>query len=492
MTKNRIIWLTLSIAAAAGVFAAIQAYSPYIIGADGHLHARMAGEVARNGFIRSYPDAALSLFSGDFSDKDFIYHLYLIPFMTLFGDPAGVKIASLSAAVLLVAAVLYAIRSLPVILIPVATALMLLSPQFLRDMSEARPFTLAVALTVIAADFYINRKYRWVFMVLLIYGMFHLSAWAFLVFACIHSLIKYVAGSGNARGLMAATGGFIVSFFIHPNFPVNIRYWLLNGIMVPWYVLAGNVLEVGAEFFPLTTREAILRYPMIVFAVAAIITALALGNRLSRSPAFSWMVVYFAYGSLGLVSTRNMTHAYPLAVISTVFLLRDLYCQIIKLHPVKRDRILSAVGLFIIITGITGSIITFRTVRNMILSDRIFADHYSRVADFIGVNIPAGSRIFHTNWSDSQYLLGMAPGYEYLVTLDPVYMYAYDPEIYRLYRRISHATEADAAVKIKNSFGATFGYTNKIIFAPFYTLISNSPDFSVLAEDDIGAVFRVK
>ena len=76
------------------VIVACQFSIPTIFGADGYLHIRLAEIIKDHGPIKDFHWARYSIFATRFSDKDFLYHVLLIPF-TFFGDIFfGAKVAA--------------------------------------------------------------------------------------------------------------------------------------------------------------------------------------------------------------------------------------------------------------------------------------------------------------------------------------------------------------------------------------------------------------
>ena len=107
-------------------------------------------------------------------------------------------------------------------------------------------------------------------------------------------------------------------------------------------------------------------------------------------------------------------------------------------------------------------------------------------------NIPAGEVIFHANWSDSQYFIGLNPKDDYFVTLDPIYMYYWHPDKYQLYRNIAFGSTDDPYSLLKNEFSVNYGYAGKDYFSGLINQIRQDQRFEVLAEDGMGVIFKLR
>lgn len=104
-----------------------------------------------------------------------------------------------------------------------------------------------------------------------------------------------------------AVAGFALSFLFHPHY----------------YALKRGVLELGAEFFPLSTRDPVIRYPGLFMIIPAVVVKLISGSTLNKSGFSVWIIGGTVYGMLGLVSRRNLTHFYPIAVVIILYLFQN-------------------------------------------------------------------------------------------------------------------------------------------------------------------------
>jgi hypothetical protein len=116
--------------------------------------------------------------------------------------------------------------------------------------------------------------------------------------------------------------------------------------------------------------------------------------------------------------------------------------------------------------------------------------HYENAALWMKKNIPAGETIYHNYWSDSAYFICFNPKNNYLVVLDPLYMYYRYPEAFLFYRDLSRGLINKPYEALKEVFKVNYGYTRKDNF--FYARIKNNPgQFRILYEDGLGIVFEL-
>ena len=68
-------------------------------------------------------------------------------------------------------------------------------------------------------------------------------------------------------------------------------------------------------------------------------------------------------------------------------------------------------------------------------------DHYRAGAEWMRTNVPPGQMVFNTDWDDFPRLFYYDPSHYYVSGLDPSYLFDKDPDLSRLYDRITLGTE---------------------------------------------------
>lgn len=475
MKNQKSFWFWTAAAVVILALYLIQFSIPQIIGADGYLHFRLSRMVAQQGFIKSLPQAKFSWFASKFADKDFIYHLYLIPF-------SSAKWGSLVAASLLVTIYALVARHLFGIRWGSITILgLLFSAQFLRDIAEPRPIVLALALSLIGIWALLRRRWRLAGFITAMYGLVHLSSYIMVIWAVLSALVDTAEDKkANWKGVAIVLLGWLISFVAHPNFPNNIFYFYLNGILVPIYAAKTGILELGAEFFPLNTRQLLQLFPLVIGGIIYAIwdrkpmsvTTVKLG---------SFAGIYFI---LGLISRKNLTLGYPVFILFLVSLLSDNLTTTKKLLP----GLAVVASLWITLAGIW----TLTHLRQMLFSETIVNQHYERVASWLKQNLPPGATVFHANWSDSQYFIGLDDQHNFFVTLDPIYMYHWNRQLYQQYRQLAFGKTTDPYTILKNTFNVRYGYAGKNYFSGLIDQVRSDPSFTILAEDSLGIIFKLQ
>jgi hypothetical protein len=115
---------------------------------------------------------------------------------------------------------------------------------------------------------------------------------------------------------------------------------------------------------------------------------------------------------------------------------------------------------------------------------------YQGASQWIAENVPKGSLIFNTDWDDFPMLFYYNPDYAYIVGLDPTYLYDRNPELWRLYERITLGRESDTAPLIRDRFGAEFVFTDNDHTA-FLSEAEESEDFEIVYKDSDTTVLKI-
>lgn len=467
----------------------VQFFSPTLFGADGYLHIRMAQFISDYGLKYDFHWARLSTFAHNFCDKDLLYHILLIPFVKLSSDIFfGAKLSAIFfGIVFLVIFFLMLRRYSPKALVPLFLLALLISHRFFILFLWPRQMIMVIALTILGVHFLIEEKYWRAFIITFIYCLSHVSGPYMLIYALITEFARLINKKDfNLKAIGIVALGIAASYLIHPNFPNNILVFYLNAIMVPLFSVKWG-LELGAEFFPISTREYLLGYPFLFLAIIAMLfTGVFLRPKTSlRTQAF--LLISFFFLALSFLSQRYIAQGYPVILLTAASYLKD-YSD--NKEPIGVN--LKPFLLLFLGAALFFGVYTYKDLRYQAMVDKVYDSHYVAVAEFLKTKIPKLELIFHTNWSDSQYFIGVNPENDYFVTFDPIYMYYYDRKLYNLYRDVSFGRNKDPYDILKNTFKVNYGYAGKNYFGGLIEQIRKDSRFQVLGEDNFGLVFQLK
>lgn len=238
--------------------------SPGLPEGDSGYHIRMAwlyrtGEAQAAG--KDFHWTRISIWNGRFSDKDYLYHIYLIPF-TVFAQDAYdhdglVKGAKLGASVvwgIVALSVLCALRLLgvrrawPCVLLIAATSWL-----FMLRLGEARSWGFSAACALVGWACILRGNRAAVFCIGVVYTLAYTASHILLLLAVFHLLARLVLGPDpggtrkadllhNASMVGLAALGILVGALLHPQPFELMRLWWIQNVLV-LYMHSGGGIE---------------------------------------------------------------------------------------------------------------------------------------------------------------------------------------------------------------------------------------------------------
>jgi hypothetical protein len=195
------------------------------------------------------------------------------------------------------------------------------------------------------------------------------------------------------------------------------------------------------------------------------------------------------YYLFAFMSQRYLIHGWPICLLFLGAYFADLFSQSQEGFTAKH-----ATTWFM--SALAAVMLVFILSHASMLNTRIkhaeaVNKHYENMAYFMKRYIPKGELIFHANWSDSQYFIGLNPDNDYYVTLDPIYMYYQDKIRYLTYRELAFGRTPDPYRTLKDMFATRFGYAGKNFFQGLIKQVRRDDRFSILKEDELGILFTL-
>jgi len=456
---------------------------------DGYYHikwSRMLWDNLRAGhFPPAFPWLPLTTLNArDYVDHHLLFHIILIPF-TWFRDlQTGAKVAAILFASLAVFSCYwliarYEIRYRLVWLL----ALLACSAPFLYrlNMTKAPPF--AIIFLVIGTYLLFEGKY-WLLAPLAAvfaatYDMFVLLIIAAAIWVLV---IGWTEERFEWRPLAWVALGSSLALVINPYFPHNL-YLFYEHARVKITAM-DFATKVGQEWYPYDTREFLVNCAVALVAMLVGYIAFDTGDRKRTQRPLYFMLL----STLLLLMTarwkRFAEYFPPFAILFAAFTLEHFWRgRAVFTHlpsDVMEDlqpfldrqtggaaakqagkeetwRIL-IVALAALALGAALFANVYRTSRDISESDP--RDYYAKGAAWMRANIPPGERVFNTDWDDFPRLYYYDPTHFYTSGLDPAYLFDKDPELSRLYDRITTGEEEDPGPLIRDRFGSRWIFSD--------------------------------
>lgn len=432
---------------------------------DSFYHAKMALMIRDHGFIHDFPWLQFTTFKDAYVDHHLLYHLLLIPFVTVFDPLVGMKVSAVFFGLLSFAAIWKWLKYLKAPFPEILTFLAALSTPFLNRMAYPRALSLSLVFFLLGTWALTERRRAWTFFVAFLFVWLY-NGWPLLLLAFAAILAADVTSrmlaSPGARLLeslrqtaaayfptgLALAGGLAAGLILNPYFPDNIQFAFLH-IFKIGLVNYGDILEVGTEWFPFTPTQFVMStlYLSLVFLVSVllfiprVIYKPVAPLREQLVPFIACLFLCGGFFFLTLKSQRYLEYAAPFLTLATGALLVYVWPFVrSELLPSLRrilweSRLRRTMFLCLLLTVIAIQM----AASTSLFSDRTYfrAEQYAFATDWLKQHAEPGDVVFHNIYDFSMVLFYLDDEQNYIVGLDPTFMYDPFPETYRTWADIS-------------------------------------------------------
>ncbi|MCA8934743.1 MAG: hypothetical protein KDB68_00935 [Planctomycetes bacterium] len=512
-----------------------------LAGADGYYHIKMAylyrtGEVGQAG--ADFHWTRESTWNGAFSDKDFLFHVYLIPFTLMADGPGdarqlivGAKLAVVLLNVLIVLTVFVSLRLFKVKHAWLFALLLIVvgGTYFAFRLSLCRSYLVSMILALVGWTLLAKRSRLGLFVVSVIYTLAytasHLLLAMLLVRAVMELFIGAREGSTRLRDLKSnavlggcIVGGITLGCILHPQSLELVKLWWIQNVVVLALAHKGSVapiidnvsaifgantdyansveLSLGRELNPTDGPAAIFSTPLIFFSPMFLpLLAAILGWRpkrealLTATIAVVWLVAYMVNGRFLEYAAPFMTLA--LGVWITGLLETETYKGWMEKRPVASRALPISMAVIGVIAGISiwiGATLSYR------VRDR---GDIEQAALYLHENEEThGKLVWHDRWDDFTELLFFASECDYLAGLDPTYFLVNDEEKYKDWWEIKRGKRRDVLGPIRDKFKADYILAHRSSSEYFYNRLneearSGNLKLLIRDQDDDWALYEV-
>jgi hypothetical protein len=461
---------------------------------DGYYHIRWTRElwasIKSGSFPAPFPWLPLTTLNPkNYVDHHLLFHILQIPFAEYSDPRLGAKVASALFGGLAVLScywllLWYRVRYVMVWLI----ALLACSAPFLFRMNMAKAPPLAIVFLIIAIYLFFERKYLLLLPLALVFTWTY-DLFVLLVMAAVFWVITIVIAEHRFewRPLLFVLLGCAAGLVINPYFPENL-YLLVEHIQIK-LTASDFATKVGSEWYPYDSwqflgNSAVACIAMLVGYIAfepsdrrrapypifflLLSTALMIMTARWKRIAEYWppFAVLFASFSLQpwLVGFRPYLSRLPADVLEELKPFLDREGP--RPPPPETETEMDLRAWFRIL-GVSAVALVLSAFLYVNLSSTIKDignsrphDYYRAGAAWMRANVPPGEIIFNADWDDFPRLFYYDPTHYYVSGLDPSYLYEKDPDLSRLYDRITLGREEDPGPLIRGRFGARFVFSD--------------------------------
>jgi hypothetical protein len=487
---------------------------------DGYYHIKWSRELwhsFRSGrLVPAFPWLPLTTLNPkDYVDHHLLFHIIQIPFARFVDPRLGAKVASIIFGSLAVIScywllIRYRIRYPLMWLV----ALLACSAPFLFRMNMAKAPPLAIIYLIIAIHFFFQRKYLPLLPLAMIftltYDMFVLLLLAAGIWV---GVIAWTEHRFEWRPLAWALIGTVAGLVVNPYFPQNLQ--LLYEHLTIKLTASDFDVKVGSEWYPYSSWEFLGN--SFVACVAMVVGYICFESGERKRAHFP--VFFLVFSTVLMIMTarwkRIAEYWPPFAVMFAAFSLQ-LWLEgtrspltrlsddvLAELQPFfdheggfkERRRIEASdqietivVAAITLMLGVALFLNLLATVREIRASEP--HDYYENGAAWLRTHVPPGQVVFNTDWDDFPRLFYFDSTHYYVSGLDPSYLFDKNPELSRLYERITLGKEEDPGPLIRDRFGARYVFTDNT-HHDFYNAALESGWFEIVYEDVQCTIFHI-
>ncbi|MFH0853515.1 MAG: hypothetical protein V1853_03855 [bacterium] len=496
---------------------------------DSFYHARMATLIRDQGLITDFRWLPFTVLSDNYINQHFLYHVLLIPFISVSGPLVGIKLATIFITAVMSTVFYGLLRSFQVRGSFIYTMLLLFVNPFMFRIGLAKAPGLAITLTLIGLWLIFHYRYKWLFwfawFYVWVYGGFAVLLITATTAAIVGAVRKWIIKRQRHRSFLyriteqlanrrtettkprlnlkiflAAAIGVIAGLIINPTFPSNIIFYYYQLIKIG-ILNYQNTIGVGGEWYPYAFTELV---PATIFvSILVVLGLLAFALQFRKMSMRSWTMLLLTafFFVLTLKSRRYVEYYVPIGILFGAFAVNDgLSGNVAKAMmadlkvSLKRSwgaRVLAVIVIGYLVIGAAGvAIRDLRGVRND-LANGLPYDLYKASATWLKDNAPDNAIIVHSDWDEFPILFYYNTDNRYIAGLDATFLYDHDPDRYwewvhlttgELEEHLIYSTVAD-------DLEAEYVFLTKDHMA-MDNLISGVAGFSLVYEDSEAKIYQ--
>ncbi|MGE5285069.1 MAG: hypothetical protein ACM3OG_08880 [Actinomycetota bacterium] len=462
---------------------------------DGYYHARFARMMPERGLSRHFPWTQISTWKDRFCDKEFLYHLAMMPFAQIGEEPIfGARLFACLLSVAVVVTLFCVLRANRARWPAFFAALPLaMGGLFIARLGMIRSHVLSMLLLLLGVHFLLGRKWRALFVLGFVY------AWSYTVpFVLLITAAPFVVGRWLGRGgldwrsVAAAGAGSTLGLALHPYTPITLESILtyMQVFRLGLEGVASSGFELGNEIYPYPLPVFFNIYPLVVIT-QPLLAALAVGWRRRLAPETAGAVLAsLLWFGMTMASARFVEYSVLLLAVALALLIRDA-CAAESGLPARILR--NRRARLAVLAGALGTLVCFHvysmTFYVVYQTEAAPPRRFQGASVWMARHLAPRETVINLFWDDFPDLFYDAPRQYYLWGLDPTYTIRYDRE-----------TAIDLE-RMRQGKKPLNGRAMKALFASRYLILRTSravrfpelrvPPFTEVFRDGSAVLFRI-
>lgn len=468
---------------------------------DGFYHMKMAQLMVQQGVIKDFWWLPYTTLSQHYIDQHFLFHVLMIPFVTVLADPfVGVKIFTALLGTLAIIGLAQLMRSLKLRWwFPISVILGLtITFTFRMNLIKATPLSLVLLYAIIWCLH--KRKYWWLvllnFIYVWTYGGFAFALIIGITWAISELIMERHRSmwwqQGKLLGVILLGLGLGIVF--NPYFPNNLQfYW--DQVVQIGVINYQDKISVGSEWYPYEPSQLLLSSIVLTLSALGGLVGIVLQRRkLTQLDWFGFGIAFIGC-VLTFKSRRYVEYFGPLITLAAAIWLNHTQLTVTQLYTWLTGRIKPLLGYTILAAVLVMSVIpiisrdTAQNVRDV--RSGISVNKYKAASEWLAVNGTPYTKVLHSDWDDFPSLFYYDSNHAYMAGLDPTFMYRYNQDLYWMWVNITvgkYDGDIDSALTTLDVSYIMIEHDHKAM----YNLIQRSSLVTKVYHDAEADIFEVK
>ncbi len=440
---------------------------------DSFYHAKMGSLLLHQGTLHQFPWLPFTILNNQFVDHHFLYHLTLVPFITLAGALLGTTLATIVSAALVFVAFHLLLRACAVRYAPFFTLLLALASPFVFRMGIAKASALSVLFLLLLLYALWWRRFMMIAVIAFFY-VWLFDGWPIALVAVFSTtlgeiIVGRIAGKSITKRsflpLLGVCFGLVAGIIVNPYFPENLSFFWSHIVRIG-ALHSFSVLPLGGEWNAASPLQIFGAIAPAAIALLFVLLSFFFSNRTSArhhaaasvTPELCSMGVLSAIFFVAtLTAERHSEYFIPSMIFFTALLftfvstddpqlLQRTFAGILPQWGIVRRMVLA---IFLIIFSVA-------IAHDFFLLEKNFREGYAwttyrGVADFLQKNTPKDALVVNARWDDFPMLFFWNDWNTYVNGLDPTFLYLSDRTAYERFVAIGRG---DAIAEHMRQLGA--------------------------------------
>jgi hypothetical protein len=409
---------------------------------DSYFHARFANLLPQRGLSRHFPWTQVSTWKDSFCDKEFLFHLALVPFTLDDADPIrGAQVFTFLLDLLLLL-ILYQTLKTQKVRWPILYVFLLtcMGAGFLIRLSMVRSHVMSIACLLLGLQLLLTQRLRYLAVLSFFFAWTYTFPMAMVILAVAYAGGRYLSGEELAwKPPLLVLGSVVAGLIVHPYSPLTLEtfFTYLQVLKIGFAGKDEIVFELGREMYTYPTRIFFLMYPLLHLSFAGV-ALWGLGSRKKiEAQTMGCLVVAFVWFGLALFFARFIEYAVPFAVLALGLVVKDLTRpgEGLPATPALAAGRKKAMLLIMVVLTVLGChLFSIRDYFDLV--GRANPPRFAGAATWMEKHLDAQETVLNLFWDEFPELFYQGARQHYIWALDPTYTIRFDREKANLLEKV--------------------------------------------------------